>query len=158
MKDRNTMQEDRVRFLHVILDFSSETESADISFTKNKMMQKLNISDGEFHKIQKSLGQEYSHILEYNENREPVYSVNIARCWYLHDEYEQWAIHKENTELSKKLLRYTFVLLVVAALTFFVALPPALEALSNIINKVSDKKIETSKQNDNKANIQQSKK
>jgi queuine/archaeosine tRNA-ribosyltransferase len=51
------MQEDRVRFLHAILDFAAETESADISFTKNKMMQKLKFSDGEFYKIQKSLGQ-----------------------------------------------------------------------------------------------------
>jgi hypothetical protein len=38
--------------------------------------------------------------------------------------------HKENTKLSKKLLRYTIILLIVAGLALVVALPPAVEAIS----------------------------
>ncbi len=123
----NKIQKDRERFLYQLLEYDSGQKKFNPHFIKDDMLKLLGVNEGEFNKIQKSLGDIYCTYVD-TRNDKDRYIIHTSECWVLHDKFEDW-------KLNKSLKKLTISLMVVAVLTLIVALPSAIDTCSKFKGK-----------------------
>ncbi|MFC1511906.1 hypothetical protein ACFL5H_01770 [Candidatus Latescibacterota bacterium] len=81
---------ERKLFLDELLKYAKESGNFNPHFYRKEMMEKLNITEGEFNVLQKKLGDKYCRFVDYH-NGDDRYAINLSECEKLREKYSNHA-------------------------------------------------------------------
>lgn len=88
MKDMKKIKDKRFVLLEALLRYADQSGNFNPHFFKDEMIKVLNVTEGDFNIMQKQLGDEYCHMVDYIEGRSR-YAIIVNKCFALRDEIEQ---------------------------------------------------------------------
>jgi len=85
---------ERKEFLKALIDYANKSGKINPHFYKKEMMDILNISETDFNRIRRRLGQQYCVDAGPHKGKDR-YAINVSECLSRQEQYDQESINKK---------------------------------------------------------------
>lgn len=91
---KRAQTDDRKRLLYALVQYAQESGTFNPHFHRSDMMQRLELTEGQFNIVQKQLGDRYCRYVGPHDG-EARYEIVVSECLALRDRFEQEKTHEK---------------------------------------------------------------